>query len=333
MRWADPIWLFLLAMVPLPWLLGRARSRLAWPSLDGFGEVARGSARLKAVIPVAARCGVVACVVIAMARPQTIGGRTRIAGQGVAIVVALDQSSSMNTPDFPEGPDRPPISRLGAARRTVASFIAGRPDDLIGLLVFANYPDFAAQLTLDHAFLRETVEQVRSARPGDDGTNLGDAIIWGLDALKDATPRKKVLILLTDGRNAPAVPNPTDPLRAAQIASDLGVTLHTIAVGTGGVVTLAVDPITGLGPAAEVEGPDHELLARLAERGGGRAFFATDSNTLKTVFDTIDALEKSPVRGLVRTRYREEFAPWAVAALGLILVDRFLSVGWLRRLP
>ena len=333
MRWAQPGWLILLVLVPLPWLLSRARSRLAWPTLDGFGKVGRWSARFKAGLPILFRGVAIMCIVVAMARPQTVGGRTRVAGQGVAIVLAVDQSSSMNTPDFPDGPNRPALSRLEAAKRTVAEFIGGRPDDLVGLVVFANYPDFAGQLTLDHSFLIDTVESLKSAKPGDDGTNLGDAIVWALDALKDAAPKKKVLILLTDGRNAPAVPNPTDPLQAAQIAKRLGVTLHTIAVGKAGIVTLPIDPVTKLGPSAEVEGPDHELLGKMAEAGGGKAFFAADAGSLEEVFRTIDAMEKSPVRGEIHTRYHEEFALWAAAALALILMDRLLAVGWLRRLP
>ena len=97
-----------------------------------------------------------------------------------------------------------PISRLEAAKRTFIRFIAGRPDDLIGLVVFANYPDLASPPTLDHAFLTDVTRALRSASADDDGTNLGDAIAWALDALRQAPPRKKVLILLTDGRNSPA---------------------------------------------------------------------------------------------------------------------------------
>ncbi len=333
MSWAEPGWLILLVVVPLPWVFARARPRLPWPTLGGFDHVGRWSARAKAGLPILARCAAIGCVVMALARPQTVGGRIRIAGQGVAIVVALDQSSSMNTPDFADGPELPSISRLDAAKRTLIRFIEGRPDDLLGLVVFANYPDFAGQLTLDHSFLIETVASIRSAKPGEDGTNLGDAMVWALNALKDASPKKKVLVVLTDGRNAPAVPHPMDPTRAAEIAQALGVTVHTIAVGTGKMVTLAIDPITKLGPSAEVEGPDHELLAKIADRGGGRAFFAEDADSLKDVFDTIDSLEKSPVRGEIHTRYREEFSPWVVAAIGLILVDRLLAAGWFRRLP
>ncbi|MBY0398062.1 MAG: VWA domain-containing protein [Thermoleophilia bacterium] len=318
-----------------PILADRLRPRIAWPTLAGFP--ARGprswGGRLRLVVPGLLRGAALACLVVGLARPQTVAGRTRLAGRGVAIVVALDQSSSMNTADFPDGPDAPPSTRLDAARRTFARFVTGRADDLIGLVVFANYPDLAAPPTLDHDFLRSAAAAVRPARPGDDGTNLGDAVVWSLDALRDASPAKKVLILLTDGRNSPAVARPADPVAAAEIARGLGVTVHTIAVGRAGASVLGVDPATGREVRTEVEGPDLDLLRRIAETGGGRAFQATDAGVLDAVFREIDALEKSPVRGEVRTRYREEYAPWAFAALGLIALDRWLAGGRSRLTP
>src|SRR5262249_28948070 len=132
---------------------------------------------------------------VALARPQSVGGTTQIAGQGVAIVVALDQSSSMNAGDFPTDRGTSQTTRLDAAKKTFVRFVQGRPDDLIGLVVFANYPDLACPPTLDHAFLLEVVAAVRSARQPDDGTNIGDAIAWALDALLIAPPAKKVLVL------------------------------------------------------------------------------------------------------------------------------------------
>lgn len=332
MRLAEPGWLFLLALVPLPWLLARSRVRIAWPSVEGYGFVGAGALAWREAVPFVLRALAIGSVAVALARPQTVGGRTRVAGQGVAIVVALDQSSSMTTADFPD-PAGPAVTRLDAAKRTIARFVAGRPDDLIGLVVFANFPDPACPLTLDHGFLNDAVRSVRTARPGDDGTNLGDAMVWALDAIKDAPTRKKVLVLVTDGRNSPAVPKPTDPTAAARIARGLGVTVHTIAVGRAGARVRSVEPATKREVTTKAEGPDLELLERLARVGGGRAFVAADAGALDRVFAAIDALEKSAVRGEVRTRYRERYGSWAVAALGLIVTDRWLASGRWRRLP
>jgi Ca-activated chloride channel family protein len=331
MRLAEPYWLFLLVLAPLPWIWSRARARLRWPSLEGFAQAPRGVAGWLQPMLWALRGLAVAGMVVALARPQVVGGQTRIAARGVAIVVVLDHSSSMDTRDFPA--DGGPLSRLEAAKQTVARFVTGRADDLIGLVVFANLPDLACPPTLDRTFLLGTVRSLRSARPGDDGTNIGDALVWGLNALRATTPKKKVLILLTDGENCPAVPDPTDPEVAARLARELGVTLHTIAVGRAGGMARATEPITGLPVGVKSEGPDLELLKRLAELGGGRAFAADEAKTLDEVFHTIDALEKSPIRGIIQTRYDERFQPWVALALGLLVLDRLLASGRLRPLP
>jgi Ca-activated chloride channel family protein len=335
MQFAHPGWLFLLVLVPVPLVLERARPRILWPS---FAELPparrRRSGRLLVrSLPAILRGLALGALAVALARPQTVGGVIRIAGRGLAIVVALDQSSSMNTADFPADQATRRISRLEAAKATFTSFVEGRPDDLIGLVVFANYPDLSCPPTLDHRFLVESAAAIHSARPGDDGTNIGDAIALALDALRNTTPSKRVLVLLTDGNNEPAVPHPLDPERAATLARDLRVTLHTIAIGRPGGIVRGTDPDTKLLVMAKVEGPNIPLLERLASNTGGRSFVATDADALDEVFETINALEKSQIKSTIRTRYDEHFAPWAGLALALLLLDRLLVGGPLSRLP
>lgn len=334
MSLAEPAWLIGLVLVLAPWLLGRWRSRLTWPTLQGFPVPGRPGRWLSGHLPNLLRAVAIACLVVAMARPRSVAGRTWIAAQGVAIVVALDQSSSMSIPEAVGPPVTSGPTRLEAAKNTLIRFITGRPDDLIGLVTFANLPFTACPLTLDHAFLIETVAATRLARPGDDGTNLGDALVWGADLLHDSAPRRKVLILLTDGRDSPGVPRPPDhPLNAARIARALGIVVHTIAIGHAGVLVHGVEPSSSVGPVVNLEGPDLELLQKVAEIGGGRSFVAADGAALSDVFSEINRLEKSPVRGEIRTRYREHYAPLIAAALALILVDRLLCAGRWRRLP
>ena len=142
-----------------------------------------------------------------------------------------------------------------------------------------------------------------------------------------------MLILLTDGRNAPSVPRPIDPVAAATLARELGATLHTIAIGRTGEPGLGDPSKPEPESESESEGPDLVGLARLAEAGGGRAFRATDTGMLAGVFREIDALEKSPVVGSIRTLYHEEYAPWAAGGLALLVVDLILGSGWTRRVP
>jgi len=333
MHFAQPGWFWLLVLMPIPWLLERARPKIAWPSFDGFPPRGRiGWVWLRA-LPALLRGLAICGLAFALARPQTVGGVTRIAGQGVAIIVALDNSSSMKAVDFPANHGTRRIARLEAAKETFSRFVEGRSDDLVGLVVFANYPDLACPPILNHSFLLETVASVHSARPGDDGTNIGDAIAWGLDALREAPPKKKVLVLLTDGNNEPAVPLPLDPEKAAIMARDLGVTVHTIAIGQLDGIPKSAAPDAPVPATAEGSGPNFALLTRLAELTGGRCFSATDADALGEVFERIDALEKSPVRGQILTRYEEHYALCAGFALVLLVLDRMLSMGRLRRLP
>ena len=326
MRLAEPYWLLLILLVPMDWLRGRRRPRLAWPSLAAFERGPRGGAWWLRPVPPLLQGLAIAAMALAMARPQTVGGTTRVAGKGVAIVAAIDRSSSMNAPDFPA--EGGPIARLEGARRTLAAFVLGRPDDVIGLVGFANYPDLDAAPTLHHARLLEAIRALRPARAGDDGTNIGDAIAWALRAVLRAAPKQKAIVLLTDGINSPAVPEPTDPAAAARLARELGVTLHTIAIGRPTPPAKA-----GANSEDASGGPDLDLLRRLADVGGGRAFVAADAARLDRVFREIDALEKSPVQGYVRIRYHEAYAPWAAAAAALLAVERLLAAWRLRRLP
>jgi Ca-activated chloride channel family protein len=337
MRLAEPLWLLLLPLVPLLlWAGSRRRPRLAWPTLAPFDGAPRGRARLAAVLPPVLRFVALAALVLALARPQTVGGRTNVRARGVAIVVVLDRSSSMEAADGRDPLTGGPIARFEAARGQFARFVAGRPDDLIGLVAFAAEPDLTSPPTLDHEFLRASAASLRTATAAEDGTNLGDAIAWGLDALRHAPPARRVLVLLTDGDNRPPVTAgspPLDPRAAARLAAPLGVTLHTVAVGRAGGTVRETIPGLNLDLVGEVEGPNLDLLRDLARIGDGRAFEAADPAALANVFAELDALERTDLAGALRTRYRE-WAPLCLAvALGAMLLDRLLAAGPLLRLP
>lgn len=330
-RLAEPLGLMALALVPLPWIAARRRPRLGWPTLDGFREAPAARAGLLRHLPSMLKSAAIACLAVALARPQTVGGRVRVAGRGVAVEVLVDRSASMTAEDFPSAGKA--TSRLDAAKATLARFVAGRPDDLIGVATFANIPDRIAPPTLDHAFVLDACRSIRPARAGEGGTNLGHAIAFGLGEVRRATTPRKVVILLTDGRDSPAVSEtvrPISPEDAARLARKLGVTLHTVAVGGTGTPAKLGD--SSISPIAD-PGPDRERLAAIADLGGGRSFQADDAGSLEDVFRAIDAIEKSPVVGTIRTRYREGYPSWIVAALILVVLDRISEAGPLRELP
>lgn len=355
-RIADPFWLALLIFAGLPWLAHRRRPRVAWPTLASFDRAGRSPrAWIRSWSSPTLRAAAIACMVVGLARPQTAGEQVRISGRGVAIALVVDRSSSMKTADFPLGAEN--ISRLDAARETIGQFLEARLDDLIGVVAFANLPDTVAPPTLDRRFAWQAIRGVRPAGAADDGTDVGGAIAWGLGMLRPVPTQRKVLILLTDGRHAPGASASLDPMVAAEVARGLGVTLHTVAVGRppappgpGEIGSASGSPAPGTpGGAARpggaagaaeasppagsaTDGPDFELLRRLAERGGGRAFRAGDSEALADAFEEIDSLETSPVQGTIQTVYRERFAPWVAAALGLAALDLALGSGRGRRI-
>jgi len=349
-RLADPLWLLFVVFGTLPWFAHRRRPRLSWPSLDVFfrHQPSTWAARF-GFLPLLVRGLAIICMVVGLARPQTAGEQIRISGRGLAIALVVDRSSSMKTADFPS--EGGLISRLDATKRTLVRFLEARTDDLIGVVAFANFPDTIAPPILNRRLTWDAIRGVRPAGAGDDGTDIGGAIAWGLEMVRRAPAKRKVVILLTDGRHAPGATRSLDPTVAAEVARGMGVTLHTVAVGRPSKppsspqppeATVPTDPAAKGGspkseipvdPPPEVEGPDLDLLRALADRGNGQAFVAADLEALDRIFEAIDALETSPIEGTIRTVYRERFAPWVLAALALVAADLGLSSGRLRRLP
>ena len=319
MRFAQPLWLLGLVLAFAPWLAMRRRPRLVWSSLRLFPQAdSRRAASLGRWLvrfaPIA-RTIAIAAIVSALARPQVAGGTIRTAAQGTVIVAAIDRSSSMTRRDSASR-----SSRLEAARQALLSFAEARPNDLLGLVVFANYPDLICPPTLNRPFFQDAIESVKPASPLEDGTNLGDAIAWALDAARQASPKHKVIVLITDGVNSPAVPNPLDPLEAAGLAREIGATVHAIAIG-------------GSDQPGE-PGADLGALKAIAARGGGQAFAATDVAALNQVFQEIDRLEKSPIQGEIRVLWRDRHGILlgiAVLALALDRLSALTIAG--RRLP
>jgi Ca-activated chloride channel homolog len=333
-QFANPGWFWLMVLVPLPWLLDRWRPRIGWPSFEGFSRRRRPGWAWLRWLPAALRGLAIAALAVALARPQSVGGMTRIAGQGVAIAVVLDHSASMRTADFAADRGLRTISRLDAAKETLIRFVEARPSDLIGLIAFANLPETACALTLDHGRLIMKAQGIRPARADNNGTNIGDAIVWGIEALVTSSPRRKVMVLLTDGNNQPGVPRFMPPEDAAVLARDWGVVVHTIAIGRpGGGIVRGVDRQTQQPTMAEVSGPNTELLEALAKTTGGISRLAVDADALDGIFREIDRLEKSEVRDRILTRYDEHYALWTGLAVALLIGDRLLAQGRLRRLP
>jgi Ca-activated chloride channel family protein len=326
-HFADPYWLFLLALVPALgwWSVRRRPAAITHPRLAAV--VARGLRPGRAVrlrhVPLGLRLLALALLVIALARPQVALPGRPATSLGVDIMVALDISGSMGAQDF-----RP--NRLEVAKRVVGEFAEGRPADRVGLVLFAAYAFTRVPLTLDHALLARQLDRVELGLI-DDGTAIGDALATALGRLADSPAASRVVVLLTDGVNNRGE---IDPLTAADMAARAGVRVYTVGVGSGEpFYQVEDDPVFGRRRVRMEAKVDEALLTKVANLTGGRFFRARDADALRAIYRRIDALEKSPLSAHAPLLFADRY-PWpAAAGLLLLLLEWALAAGRLRRVP
>jgi Ca-activated chloride channel family protein len=293
------------------------------------------------------------CLVIAgLARPQAGRAESRISGEGIAIEIVLDVSGSMEAIDFQlAGRD---VSRLDAVKHVIREFVlgsrasglSGRRDDLIGLVAFGGFADSKCPLTLDHGALVDIVQGLEIPKPVRDqrgqminadtlreelATAIGDGVAVGVDRLRGAKAKSKVLVLLTDGDNNAGV---VDPREAARIAAESGIRLYTIGIGRNGVVPVPQEDAFGNRVLVPAQFPiDEDLLREMAQTARGQYFHASDSEGLAQVYAVIDKLEKSKFEETKYSEYTELFRWFAAPGLAVILIIGVLIETRFRSLP
>lgn len=306
------------------WRRPGVRAALRHSHADLFGAVSlTWRTQIRALLP---WFGLVATVlmVVALAQPRRSFSSQEIEGQGIDIMIALDISGSMRALDFA------PKDRLEAAKDVIRDFIAGRPHDRIGLVVFAAKAFTQCPVTLDHQVLLGFLDEIKVGLI-DDGTAIGLGLATAVGRLRQSQATSKTVILLTDGMNN--VPT-LEPQTAAELAKTLGVRVYTVAIGREGVAPYPVDdPLFGRRVQQIETHIDEDLLRRIASTTGGQMFRATDPEALAGIFATIDKLETSRYETRVSTYHREMMAWFAGPALVLLLLGHLLDSLWLRRLP
>lgn len=317
-EWVHPLWL--LALVPIPWLvLWQWRGAAALP-LPRAGRLRRediAGPAWAAVAPLVLRTLTLALLVLALARPRTPGAVVEEHTEGVPIVVAVDLSSSMLAEDFR------PRNRLLVAQQTVARFVGQRPGDPIGLVAFAGEALTIVPVTTDHAVL---LNALRTLRVGllEDGTAIGDGLAIAVNRLRRVPGRSKVVILMSDGENNRGE---IAPLDAARAAAALGVELFTIGVGSQSVARVPVERTSdGLRYSQLRVGLDETLLREMARLAGGQYFRATNPEALRAIYDRIGGLVKTRVETTRRTLYTEWY-PFLLLAAGLLLAAEWTLRG------
>lgn len=277
--------------------------------------------------PMVLRCFAFVMIVCVMARPQTRNSWDNKSVEGIDIMLAMDVSTSMLAEDL-----KP--NRLEAAKNVAAEFVAGRPNDNIGLTIFAGESFTQCPMTTDHASLLNLLGSVRTdiAARGiiSDGTAIGMGLANAVSRLKESKAKSKVVILLTDGSN-----NMGDisPMTAAQIAKSLGIRVYTIAVGTNRV---APYPMPVGGTVQYVNIPvdiDTKTLSDIAATTDGNFYRATNTAQLKKIYKDIDQLEKTKLDVKKYSKRYEAYQPFALAAVLCLLLEILLRNTVLRRLP
>ena len=324
---ANPEFLYGLLIVPLAvfWYLRRYRgdtTDLRFSTLRPFSSVKPGLKERLRHAPFALRLLAVAVLIVAVARPQTTSRGENIYTEGIDIVLLLDISGSMLAEDFQP-------NRIGAAKEVAQSFVDGRANDRIGLVIFAGQSFTQCPMTLDYRVLKSLLRQVK---PGmvEDGTAIGMAIAQGVNRLKDSKAKSKVMILLTDGVNNRGE---IDPLTAAQIAQTFGIRIYTVGVGTVGEAPYPVQTPFGIRYQNIPVEVDEKTLQQIASTTDGRYFRATNNRTLKEIYAEIDKLEKTRVEVKAYRSYTELYSNWAGIGLLALLVEVGLSGTILRKLP
>src|SRR5579883_726483 len=349
LSFANPefLWLAPLALVVVWWWARRGRPAMRFSDITGFAH--RTGVRARVAVWGGATLRGLACLalIFASAGPRRPDLRTRLPAEGIAIMMAIDVSGSMSTPDVVWNAGSPQVSRLEAARRAFKLFVGGgeapdgttfdpRPGDSVGLVTFAAVPQTACPLTLNHSVLFKVVDELEPKGGVDAGTNIGDALteaVDRLDAVK-SNRKAKVLILLSDGEHnifkedtpgakQPGIDRTMKPREAAHLAANLGIRVYTI--DTGG------DPPPGAPPdvvAQRLAG--RESLKQVAEMTGGKSFAATSGNELLAAYREISTLEKGREVAPIYRRYFEYYPWFAGVTLVLLLVAHVLERTLLR---
>lgn len=325
---AHPAALLLLLLLPLLALL-RSRSgregAVVFSSLqilDRLGPASKGRAggfRLPILFLS------LACVTVALSRPQWLDRTETVHESGIEIMLAIDVSRSMLAEDFEFSGTR--VNRFQVAKKVARDFIEARESDRIGIVAFAGRPYLASPLTLSKDWLlgEQGLGRVQIGLV-EDGTAIGSALAASAKRLEGRPGESKVIVLLTDGANNAGK---ISPIEAARLAHTLGIRIHTVAVGTYGDYTVP----TPIGPMRLRDEIDEAVLQEIADLAGGHFFRATDTRALERIFAEIDRLEQSEIQRRVVVEIDEFYHWFAIAGAFFALLCLVGDETFWRRFP
>jgi Ca-activated chloride channel family protein len=309
-------WLFLLMPVAIAWLFWKKNQQTAtlkMSSLQGFKGSESLLTKLRPGLDVL-RIVALSLLIIALARPRTvdISNQTKTT-KGIDIVVAVDVSGSMLAKDF-----KP--NRMEALKRVASVFVDERPNDRIGLVVYASEAYTKSPVTSDKAVIQQAIQSIKYDNVLQDGTGIGMGLATAVNRLKDSKAKSKVVILLTDGVNNAGF---IEPETASDIAQQYGIKVYTIGIGTNG---MAESPYA-IGPNGQLLFQmmkveiDEKLMKNIALKTGGKYFRATSNDKLAAIYNEINKLETTEIEELKFYDYDEKFRGFALLAGLLLLIE------------
>ena len=324
MTFANPEYLFLLLLL-LPivgWYIYELRKSDASVQVSDTRVLAAQPKSIRIWllhVPFVLRIAVITLISIALARPQLTNKWSSQSTEGIDIMMALDISGTMLAEDL-----RP--NRLEAAKKVASDFVIARPNDQIGLVVFAGESFTQCPLTTDHAVLVNLFKSVEYGMV-EDGTAIDLGLANAVNRMKDSETKSKVIILLTDGSNNRG---DIDPQTAAEIAKTYGIRVYTIGVGSYGQARVPVQTPIGKQYITMDNEFDETTLRSIAETTGGQYFRAKDNTSLKAIYDQIDQMEKTKLRVREFSKHTENFMPFLYAALICLLLELIIRYFVLR---
>lgn len=329
MTFKNPyFFLLLLALIPyIVWYVMRymkSLPTLKMPETSKFRTLPKTFRQYLIHVPFLLRCILIALVVVILARPQSKHSWSDTDVEGIDIMLSVDVSTSMLAQDF-----RP--NRVEALREIAQRFVEKRMNDNIGLTFFAGEAYTQCPLTTDHAALMNLYNSTdtRMAANGtlEDGTAIGDGIMNALLRLRESEAKSKVIILLTDGvNNAGNI----SPVTAAEIAKKQGVRIYTVGIGTNG---LAPYPLPTGGTIQLPVEIDEATMSKISKETGGQYFRAKKNAELEAIYNDIGQMERTKFNVRQYSRRTDLFEPFALMALAVFLLELFLRLVVLKRLP
>lgn len=273
--------------------------------------------------PFILRCLALACLIVALARPQHKFIEEQTEGEGIDIVLCFDISGSMTERDFPP-------NRLEASKEVAEAFVNNRPGDRIGVVIFSRQSFTLCPITTDKTTVLSQIANIKSGYLEQEGTAIGSGLATSVDRLKDQKTKSRIIILLTDGVDFGGL---IPPDIAKEMAKFYKIKVYTIGVGSEKEMDEQVQTPYGSMINHKKLEFNEGLLKNIAAETGGQYFHATDQEALKKTYSSINQLEKSHIKITAYERFTEEFLPWLLIAIALLLAEAVLRYTVFKKFP